>query len=339
MNFKYFTFLSIIIFLFSCSSEQNIEDVDENPVICSNTDIKVSEQDNVVINHATNPVLWQGNYTNTEIKLFFTKTAGDDDETETFNFVFTKENECLKPKRGYKYYNGKLVDISAITEMEILEFYISNWELNSLISGVVVYKDPHDKNTYSRKIWVDLVEDTSNNSNQEFLLFENCFDEKMPIDIDMNNDNVIDYKLSYQENRDIGNSPNYTQYIFKLISTNDSENEILSPKKAESPYFVVFEPPFNSENTRQYFNGVKNELDIFYEFDAPYESYNYFLNNNLTYKTILNNNREDYYLIRMSYDGKSFYGWIKFKFDPLNCDVSVLQTYLSPNDNEHIYIN
>ena len=86
-----------------------------------------------------------------EIKLDFIGKTNEDKVSCVGKMIFNKVNECLKIDRAYKYYDGKLVDVSAVTEMQVSEFYIKDWEINSLFSGLLVYVDPHDKNTYSRK--------------------------------------------------------------------------------------------------------------------------------------------------------------------------------------------
>src|SRR6056300_741606 len=127
---------------------------DEEVVIeiikCEKSDISVTKEDNIIFNDPTDPVLWEGSFTNDQVKLSYTVVVGQYNESETYNFIFNKVNECLKIDRAYKYYDGKLVDVSAVIEMQVSEFYIKDWEINSLFSGLLVYADPHDKNTYSR---------------------------------------------------------------------------------------------------------------------------------------------------------------------------------------------
>lgn len=107
---------------------------------------------------------------------------------------------------------------------------------------------------------------------------------------------------------------------------------------------MLFEPPFSTENTRSYaankFNSldVKNSLDVFYEFNAPYESYNFFLQNNLTYKKQFENTKDDYYAVNLIRNNQNFYGWIKVDFNALTCEIKVLETYLNSNAEEHIYV-
>ena len=223
--------------------------------------------------------------------------------------------------------------------MDILEFYNHSWEKDSQFSGLLVYKDPHNKQLYSRKFWINFTENDNLIENTNFSFFDDYFDGKLPIDIDMDKNGSIDYKMIAEEKRDIGNTPQFNIYTIKLISTNENENLILSPLIKTSPYTVIYEAPFNSENKRQYINDVKNALDVFYEFDAPYQNYNYFLNNNLTNKDFLTNNKEDYYLVSLILGGKTFYGWIKFKFDMENYEVEILETFLNPTETEHIYVD
>jgi hypothetical protein len=327
----------------SCSSKEVAQEMEEEEVEiiinCTNTSISISEQDNIVINHATNPVVWVGTYNDNTVKIKYTKSAGVDNETETLVFIFNKVNSCLQLERGFKFYDGKEVDVSAITEIDVSEFYTKEWEIDKKFSGIVTYLDPHDKNTYSRKFWVEFTNQNFEVEDTNYSLFNNCFTDKLPVEIDLNKDEIVDFKITYELTRDIGNRPKYNKYNIKLISTNETENQILSPTKGQSPYFVIFEAPFTSEGTRQYFNGVKSDLDVFYEFDAPYQSYNYFLHNNLTNKATLENNKEDYYIVKMGLDNKEYYGWIKFKFNSTNCDVEVLDTFLNPTASEHVSVN
>lgn len=333
------TFLSIL----SCESKQEEIPpfkVDENgKIICNNTATSITKGDNIVVRNATNPIVWKGTYTETSIHINFTVPVGTDGESEQYNFVFDKTAECPKIQRAFKFYDGKNDDVSAVTEMDILEFYNHAWEKDTQFSGLLVYKDPHNKQLYSRKFWLDFTENDKIIENTNFSFFDDYYNGKLPIDIDMDKNGSIDYKMIAEVKRDIGNTPQFNSYTIKLISTNENENLILSPIIKNGPYTVIYEAPFNSENKRQYLNDVKNALDVFYEFDAPYQNYNYFLDNNLTNRDFLNNNKEDYYIVRMNFGDKKFYGWIKFKFDSKNYDVEILETFLNPIETKHIYVD
>jgi hypothetical protein len=339
MLLRHLLILLLSYIFFSCSSSENIgPEADPDLIInCSNTEINVSEGDNIVIPHATNPVIWEGTYNDNRVKISYTKPIVT--ESETFTFVFEKVGNCLKTERAFKLYDGKQVDVSAITEMNVSEFYIKEWEVDKKFAGILIYTDPHDKQEYSHKFWLDFTEENKETESTNYALFDDCLGSKLPIDIDINTDGIVDFKMISEKVRDVGNTPQFNRYVIKLVSTYENENQILSPKRNESPYTVIFEPPFTSENTRQYFNEVKNALDIFYEFDAPYQSFNYFLNNRLTYKGFLENEKEDYYLIKMRLDDNEYYGWIHIKFNSSSCTVAILDTYLSPNPDEHVSVN
>lgn len=333
---KLSTLLLFNLIFFSCSNPLKMEEIPEI-VKCDIENLQVTQNDSIAISSSTNPIFWKGFFKTNFIEINFTKNVGLDGETETFTAIFSKNNSCLKVERAYKFYDGKQVDISAITEVEILDFSIQNYEIDEFFSGIITYLDPHDKEIYTRKFWIELQPDITENSN--ILLFENCLGDKIPIEIDINNDKNIDFQLIAEEIKDIGNKPKFSSFTIKLVSTNTEINKILSPKRNNSPYFVVFEPPFSSENTAQYFAGVKNELDVFYQFEAPYENYNYFLNNSLTYSEILKNNRKDYFVVSLFLEGKQYFGWIEFQLDSANCDVKIVETYLNPDPNEHIFVN
>ena len=135
-----------------------IEDQEEPEVNnCSNTNIGITEQDNVVIQHATNPVFWQGTYNETVVKIKYTQPVGNDGETETFTFIFNKLDGCLKIKRAFKFYDGKQVDVSAITAINVSEFYTGEWILDKKFTGNLIFTDPHDKKVYSRKFWLEFT--------------------------------------------------------------------------------------------------------------------------------------------------------------------------------------
>jgi hypothetical protein len=339
----------LIIFVFtiisSCSTskEEEITTVvikDPEVVInCSNSAVIITEDDAIAIPSDTNPVSWVGSYTSTTVQVSFTKEIGFDDVTERHTFVFNKVNGCLKIDHAYKYYDGKLVDVSAISEMELHGFFTQDWEIDEKFSGVVTYKDPHDGQFYTRKFWVELTATDFFEEPTEFQLFSDCYLDKLPVEIDMDKNGTIDFNLSYLEIRNFGSIPAYSQYTMQLISTDNDINFILSPKRNSSPYNVLFESPFTTQNTRQYFNGVKNALDVFYEFDAPYQKYNYFLSNNLTYKTKLNNNADNYFAVSMSLDESEYFGWIKFRFSSITCSVEVLDTFLNTTPDEHISVD
>ena len=101
----------------------------------------------------------------------------------------------------------------------------------------------------------------------------------------------------------------------------------------------MHEAPFTSENKTQYINGVKDALDIFYEYEAPYQNFNYFLDNTLTYSSTLKNNEDDYFIISMSLNNETYYGWIKFTVNTQNCEAAILDTFLSTTADEHVSVN
>ena len=336
---KLSTLLLFNLILFSCSNQQKMDEIEEIPEIvkCDIENLQITENDSIAISNTSNPSIWKGLYNATSVRINFTKKVGDDGETEKFTTVFLKNNNCLKVERAYKFYDGKEVDISAVTQVTILDFSLQNYTIDELFSGIITYIDPHDKETYTRKFWIELQPEISEPSN--ILIFKNCFGNKIPIEIDINNDKITDFQLIAEEIKDIGNNPKFSYFTIKLISTNTAITKILSPKRSNSPYFVIFEPPFSSENTEQYFGGVKNELDVFYQFEPPYENYNYFLSNKLTYREILTNNKKDYFVISLFLGGKQHFGWIQFELDSANCAVKIVETYLNPVPDEHIFVN
>ncbi|MEN8878684.1 MAG: hypothetical protein ABF311_00835 [Polaribacter sp.] len=329
--------LFVLSILISCSSNDHLNSIENNQ--CFTTNISVSEEDNIISNHATNPILWKGKYNESFVKLSFTTSIGDNGETETQTFILNKDNNCLKKQSAYKFYNGKKVDISAVTEMTITEFYVKEWDIDKTLSGLLVYTDPHDKKSYSRKFFVHFSAIDYEQEASNFLFFKDCLLGKLPIDIDMNADGIIDFKLTYELLNDIGNTPKYNQYTLQLNSTFEEKNKILSIKKNEGPHFIVFEPPFSSLNKTSYSTEVKSSLDIFYEFATPYESFNYFLDNNLTYSNILKNDLKDYFIVSLSIDGEIYYGWIAFYMNTASCNVGVTALHLNTVANEHVYVN
>lgn len=342
--FKYAISFLFCIVLFSCEGETITEGI-EGTVICNFSDIEISEADNVAITDASEPVLWTGSYNDESVKIYYTKKLNNFGVSETLNFVFKKVDNCLQIDRGYEFYNGGTGDISAITEVNILEAYIKDWEIDKKITGQIVYRDHHDKLIKELNFWVEFSTNDYIIENTNYNYFADCFADKLPIDFDLDNDGSVDYTLLAEETVDFANRPNFVFYTFKLVSTDESINEILSPKGTSIPFPVIFEPPFSSENTRSYaankFNSadVRNSLDVFYEFAAPYESYNFFLNNNLTNAKEFSNNKEDYYLVRLLRNDNYFYGWIKVDFSAEDCTIEILDTYLNSNANEHINID
>jgi hypothetical protein len=334
-NFIYFLLISIL-----CSCEEVIvmEGI-EGSIVCNTSNLATSESDNIVVPDAKAPILWEGSYSDTSVKISYTKKIGNNDETETFVFVFNKIGNCLEIARGYEYYYGSYFDVSAITKMPIFDLIIKDWEIDKKITGQITYRDHHDKQVYKIKFWLEFTEDDYAPEDTAYTSFSNCLDEKLPINIDLNKDGNTDFILGYEQESNIGNTPNFSSYTIKLVTAHDDDsNLILSPKKDSSPYFIIFNPPFSSENTIKYHKGVKNKLDVFYEYEAPYQNYNYFLNNNLTYSQILEDDKVDYFLIRMTISEKHYYGWIKLNFEATSCSFKVVETYLHDIENEHIYI-
>lgn len=340
---KIYYFILIPLF-FSCTNKTALEEIGKE-IICSSSNFTIEASDNIVIPDANNPVVWNGSYSDTTVKISFTQNLGVDNETETFNFIFNKIEGCLQINRGYEYYYGSYAGVSALTEVDILELQITEWEVDTKLTGKIAYLDHHDKEIYNRNFWVEFTEDNYILESTEFNYFSECFLNKLPINIDLDNDNNIDYQIIAEEIRNTGNTPAFTEYTIKLISVDENINEILSPKNVNIPFPVIFEVPFSSENTRKYdanrFNSadVKNALDVFYEFDTPYENYNFFLNNNLTYQKEFANSIDDYYLVRLIRNGNYFYGWIKINFKALDCEIDILNTFLNPNPNENVSVD
>lgn len=339
---KILTFLFIICFCISCSTSNTSEIIDNNStngLACFTTDISISKADNVVIADAINPITWKGSYNDDSVTISFTRHVSADGETETKAFIFNKTTDCLTKNRAYKFYNGENVDVSAVTAMDLSELYIKEWVNNKKLSGLLVYTDPHNKITYSRKFYVEFTLDDFQAEFTNFTIFEACIGANLPIEIDMNSDGITDFKLTYDQEDDIGNTPKFKKYTIELETTSIYKNKILSPIKNQEPYLIVHEPPFSSENKIHYPSGVKNALDIFYEYEAPYQNFNYFLDNTLTYGSTLNNNKEDYFIISMALNNLTYYGWIRFNLKTSNCNVEVLDTYLNANANEHVSVN
>lgn len=343
MKASYFILFFIPIF-FSCSTKTTLLEP-EREIVCTSSNFSVDPSANIVIPDTNSPVVWEGSYTETTVKISFTLNLGVDNETETFNFIFNKVGECLQINRGYEYYFGSFAGISALTEVDILELQITEWELDKKLTGKIAYLDHHDKEIYNRNFWVEFTEDNYTIENTQFNYFSDCFANKLPIDLDIDNDNVVDYQFIAEEIKNTGNIPAFTENIIKLVSVDETINEILSPRGINPPFPVIFEPPLTSENTRKYdanrFNSldVRNALDIFYEFESPYENYNFFLNNNLTNKKEFENTIDDYYLIRLIRNSEYYYGWIKVDFNALDCHLAVLGTYLNTVPNQHINID
>ena len=329
---------------YSCEQRILINET-KDIIVCSSPNFVVSENDNIVIPDATTPVLWKGNYTNNSVQIGFTLGLGVDNETETFNFIFDKVDDCLKINRGYEYYYGSFVGVSALTEVDILELQVNEWIVDKKLTGNIVYRDHHDKKVYNRNFWVEFTEEDYKTETTDFNFFPECFSSKLPIFIDIDKDGITDYKIIAEQQTNSGNKPSFTAYTIKLIAVDETINQILSPTGIKPPFPVIFEPPFTSNNTRKYdanrFNSVdvKNALDVFYEFEAPYENYNFFLNNNLTYKKQFLNNIDDYYLIRLIRNDNYFYGWIKIDFNALNCNLDIVDTFLNTNANQHVKVD
>ncbi|WP_397447054.1 hypothetical protein [Polaribacter sp. R77954] len=342
-SFKYALLILCSSILCFCEGQIGEEGI-EGTIVCNFSNLEISEADNIVIADNTAPVLWQGYYSDDAVTINFTKKLDNYGLSETLNFVFTKVDNCLQINRGFEFYNGGTGDISAITEVDVLEFYVKDWQINKKLAGQVVYRDHHDKLVKTLNFWLEFTTEDYVVTNTDYKKFSNCFGDKLPIDIDLDNDGVTDYSIRAEEVIDFANRPNFVAYNIKLVSTDEEINEILSPKGVSIPFPVIFEPPFSTENTRSYaankFNSldVKNSLDVFYEFSAPYENYNFFLQNNLTYKKEFENTIDDYYAVKLVRNNENYYGWIKIDFNALDCNIAVLDTYLSPNAEEHINI-
>ena len=331
--------------IYSCSKKTMFDEENDREIICASSIFDSNTETEILIPDDNNSVLWKGYYTDTTVKIYFTRNLGVDKETETLNFIFNKVEGCLQVNRGYEYYFGSYAGISALTEVEVIDLQITEWDVNKMLNGKVSYIDHHDKEVYIRDFKIAFTEEDYVIENTDFNYFPECFSNKLPLNIDLDNDSVTDYQIIAEETENIGNMPNYIRYTLKLISVDETVNEILSPKGINPPFPVIFEPPFSSENTRKYdanrFNSadVRNALDVFYEFNTPYENYNFFLNNNLTNRKEFANTLDDYYLVRLKRNNSYFYGWIKIDFNALACDIEILDTFFNTNANQHVSVD
>lgn len=334
----------LLILVFNACEPISEEEGVEGTILCDLSEIGITSSDNIVILDNSESALWQGNYSDNTVRISYTKDLNDNNTTETLNFVFNKKEDCLQIDYGFEFYDGSTADISAITQVSILEVTVQDWEIDQKFSGQIVYRDHHDKLIKTLNFWIEFTPDDYIPENTDYTYFADCFSDKLPINIDLDNDGTIDYVILADEVVDFANSPNFVAYNIKLVSTDEEINEILSPRGVSIPFPVIFEPPFSSDDTRSYaankFNSedVRNSLDVFYEFSAPYESYNFFLQNNLTYQKEFSNSKDDYYALRLIRNNENFYGWVKIDFNALNCKIAVLDTYLNPNPEEHIYV-
>ncbi|MBU3010011.1 hypothetical protein KO506_01175 [Polaribacter vadi] len=341
--YKYLTLILLLSILYSCDTV-NTEEGIEGTILCDLSDIGVTASDNVVVLDNSESAIWQGSYSDNSVRINYTKDLNDNNTTETLNFVFNKIDDCLQIDHGYEFYEGSTADISALTQVYVLEVSVQDWEIDEKFSGQITYRDHHDKLIKTLNFWVDFTIDDYIAEETNYTYFSACFADKLPIEIDLDKDGTTDYTLLADEVIDFANTPNFVAYNIKLVSTDEEINEILSPKGVSIPFPVIFEPPFSTEDTRSYaankFDSadVRNSLDVFYEFDAPYENYNFFLQNNLTYKKEFANDKDDYYALKLIRNDENFYGYIKLDFDAINCEINILETYLSETAEEHISI-
>ena len=127
MPFKNSVIFLLLCIICSCEEELNIGTRIEGKVVCKTSEVDVSKADNIVITDNVAPVLWKGSYTDTSVKINYTKKAGTDGETETFTFVFNKKEDCLQIDYGYQYYYGSFTDISAVTKIQIFDLKLNEW--------------------------------------------------------------------------------------------------------------------------------------------------------------------------------------------------------------------
>lgn len=325
-------------FMLQACSESSLDKEPEIIDACSSAVVlNVSAKDSIAVERDAKNIIWQGIFNATQIELFYNIPIGSAGENETLQFILNKTDNCLEIERAYKFYDGADVDISAVTAVNFKQLFVQEWVKDEFFAGVFVYEDPHDKITYTKKVWVNLTVDTTKEQNS--LDFNSCLGDKLPIAIDLDEDGTTDFELTYETTNDIGNNPRFTKYNLLLKSTDLDANQILSPQKNKAPYFVVFEPPFTSENTKQYFNGVRKDLDIFYEYESPYEIFNYFVSNRLTYYHTLTNETPDYFLVKLIRDNKDYFGWVNVSVNVQDCSIEVLQSYLSKSPNEIVRVD
>lgn len=360
---RYILLFSSLFMIFFCCSKSNNEDiapvkikelktyevipfeVPTNNVeyICERKDLGVTKGDSTTIvpyyfdMSLTSEKLWNIKHSENTLELNHLSSGCGDECVSWDIYKFKIDENCIG--LSYAYYRTQDF-FDGIRDIEKIETNISlqvqNWIKNEHFSGQLVISNPLDGTEKIKKFWVDIKpENYSELSETNPLSFDDCLKSKLPLYIDLNNDNVNDFAIHYNVQQYLNKSPQRNKYAINLVSLNEN-NFILYNRNG----FIHS----NKENniTTENKDETTNDsfLDVYTDFNLPYQEYSYWLRDIIawsrpaTFPDLENN----YFLVKKIVNNKSFYGWINFTIDTNNCSYQIHETFLNSEPDKHIII-
>ncbi|PNQ72651.1 hypothetical protein C1T31_10920 [Hanstruepera neustonica] len=351
---KKILFLFGILFLFlNC---QNDDDNQENSLIPEEAcdmqfdDLGLTEANALITvdNYYENlEVTWTAKYSEKTLELSYERICGEECIGKDV-YVFKKINDCIK----YEYYYNTYTILMTPTVTSIKEvfsehdFIIQEYIPNEKLVGRLIGE--YGGITENIDFWIDFTtDDFFIEEVPNYISFQNCLNNQLPLVIDVNNDGTNDFKFTYYDELLDGSSSSDNRWISKLSSYVNIEgtnsNNVILCNEFDGIYrgagISPSELPFSSD---EFTTSSDSYLSIYYvdfvhEDNYPYKQYNFWTSRDgdAFYTSNLSN---FHYIIKMILNGEPHYGYINFSILGNDCEIIIHETYLNPTPNEHIVI-
>lgn len=279
---------------------------------------------------------WMVKYSENIVELSYERGYSPENHGNVV-YVFKKINDCIKYDYRYEVVMGGIHPINGVYEYFIehdliIQEYIPDEKLVGRLIG------EYDSEIHNIDFWIDFttddffVEEVPN-----YISFQNCLGNQLPMNIDINNDGVDDFRFTRDEQMYENTAfpeivPELRNAVyFETISNN---NAILAGFENNS--LPVFTEQLDENGSET--NLVVWHADFIHENNYPYKQFNFWARYSnwepYLYSTLTN----FHYAIKMIVNGEPHYGYVKFSLSGIDCEIIIHETYLNPTPNEHIII-
>ncbi|WP_223033291.1 hypothetical protein [Hanstruepera marina] len=334
------------LLLFNC---QNDDDNQENSIVPEETcemqfdDLGLTEAHAIVIpEQHENPSAindntpWKARYSENIVELSYERGYSPESHGNVI-FVFKKINNCIKFDYRYEVVMGGITpSINRVyeyfTEHDfIIQEYIPDEKLVGRLIG------EYDGEIHNIDFWIDFTtDDFFIEEVPDYISFQNCLGSQLPMNIDINNDGVDDFKFTRDEQ--FLEDPAFPEIIPILrniiVFEADNNNTILAGTyNLDLPVFTE-----NLDQSGRDEDYVIWYTDFIHESIYPYKQFNFWTRGYTNEPYNLSTLTNIHYAIKMMVNGEPHYGYINFSILGNDCEIIIHETYLNPTPNEHIII-